>query len=82
MWEQACEVALENDNLYLETSRVPLFETGKIVEKVGGNKMMWGTDGPFADYKWEYEKIVRAARNDSEFEQIIGGTVAGILGIK
>ena len=28
-WELAIEVALENENLYLETSRVPGFETGK-----------------------------------------------------
>lgn len=82
MWEQACEVALENDNLYLETSRVPMFETRKIVEKVGGSKIMWGTDGPFAEYDWEYEKVKRASRNEEEFEQIIGGTIAGLLGIK
>jgi predicted TIM-barrel fold metal-dependent hydrolase len=82
MWEQAIEVALENDNLYLETSRVPLYETRKVVEGLGGSKVMWGTDGPFADYQWEYEKIQRAARTDAEFEQIIGGTIAGLLGIK
>jgi len=81
-WELATEVAQENDNLFLETSRVPLFETKKVVEKLGGTKVMWGTDGPFADYEWEYMKIERAARNPAEFEQIIGGTIAGILGIK
>ncbi len=82
MWEQATEVAKENDNLYLETSRIPLFEARKILEKVGGSKVMWGTDGPFADYAWEFEKVKRASRSETEFEQVIGGTIAGILGIK
>lgn len=80
-WELAIEVAKENDNLYLETSRVPLFETRKVLEGIGGGKVMWGTDGPFADYAWEFEKVQRAARDEKEFEQVIGGTIAGLLGI-
>ncbi len=80
-WELACEVANENDNIYLETSRVPPFETGKVLEKTSASKMMWGTDGPFADYEAEFQKIQRIARNDKEFEQIIGGTIAGLLNI-
>ncbi|MDR2738334.1 MAG: amidohydrolase family protein [Treponema sp.] len=80
-WELACELAMENKNLYLETSRVPPFETQKVLQKTSAEKMMWGTDGPFADYEAEYRKIERAARNDKEFEQIIGGTISGLLGI-
>jgi predicted TIM-barrel fold metal-dependent hydrolase len=81
-WELACEVANENENVFLETSRVPPFETAKVLEKTSAQKMMWGTDGPFADYEAEYRKIERAARNDKEFEQIIGLTIAGLLGIE
>ena len=51
-WELAIEVAMENDNLYLETSRVPGFETSKVIQKLGGDKVIWGTDGPFCDYEW------------------------------
>ncbi len=81
-WELACEVANENDNIFLETSRVPPFETGKVLEKTSAAKMMWGTDGPFADYEAEFQKIQRIARNDKEFEQIIGGTIADLLHIR
>lgn len=81
-WELACEVAKENDNLFLETSRVPPFETAKVLEKTSAQKMIWGTDGPFADYEAEYHKIERIAHNDGEFEQIIGGTITGLLEIK
>jgi predicted TIM-barrel fold metal-dependent hydrolase len=80
-WELACEVANENSNIYLETSRVPPFETQKVLQKTSAEKMMWGTDGPFADYEAEYHKIERISRSDKEFEQIIGGTIANLLEI-
>lgn len=80
-WELAAELATENANLYLETSRIPLFECKKIYQKVGASKMMWGTDGPFADYQWEYEKIKRTAANEKDFDQIMGGTIASLLKI-
>jgi predicted TIM-barrel fold metal-dependent hydrolase len=80
-WELAAEIANENDNVYLETSRVPPFETAKVLEKTSAEKMMWGTDGPFADYEAEYRKIERVSHNDRKFEQIIGGTISGLLGI-
>lgn len=81
-WELAIELAQENDNLYLETSRVQGFETEKIVHALGGSKVIWGTDGPFADYEWEYKKIERYSKDSNEFDQIMGGTIAGLLGIK
>jgi predicted TIM-barrel fold metal-dependent hydrolase len=81
-WELACEVACENENLYLETSRVPPYELSTILKKASAKKMMWGTDGPFTDYAEDYRKIEHIARNDQEFEQLIGGTIAGLLGIE
>lgn len=80
-WELAMEVAEENENLYLETSRVPLFETRKIISALGGSKVMWGTDGPFADYAWEFDKVRKACSSDEQFDQVSGGTIAGLLNI-
>lgn len=74
-WELAIEVTLENDNLYLETSRVPGFETSKIMSKVGAEKVIWGTDGPFCDYELEYKKIERYAKNQNDFDKIMGGNI-------
>lgn len=78
-WELAIEVAMENDNLYLETSRVPGFETNKIIQKLGGDKVIWGTDGPFCDYEWEFNKIKRYANGEKEFDKIMGGTILSLL---
>lgn len=81
-WELAAEVSMENENLYMDTSRVPVFETGQILKHSSADKMIWGTDGPFADYSSEYAKIEKIARNEAEFEKIIGGNIAGLLGIE
>ena len=78
-WELAIELAMENDNLYLETSRVPGFETSKIIEKLGAEKVIWGTDGPFCDYEWEYKKIERYAKTEHDFDMIMGGNIANLL---
>ena len=78
-WELAIELAMENDNLYLETSRVPGFETSKIIKKLGVEKVIWGTDGPFCDYEWEYKKIERYAKTEHDFDMIMGGNIANLL---
>ncbi len=78
-WELAIELALESDNLYLETSRVPAFETGKIITKLGGDKVIWGTDGPFCDYEMEFKKIEKFAKDETEFDKIMGGTILSLL---
>ena len=81
-WELAIEVAKENENLYLETSRVPGFETSKIIEKLGASKVIWGTDGPFCDYEFEFNKIKRYAASEHDFDMMMGGNIASLLGIK
>ena len=81
-WELAIEVAQENENPYLETSRVPGFETSKIIEKLGGTKVIWGTDGPFCDYEWEFNKIKRYAASEYDFDLMMGGNIGALLNIK
>lgn len=78
-WELAIELAQENDNLYLETSRVPGFETSKVIDKLGAEKVIWGTDGPFCDYEWEFRKIQRYAKTEHDFDMIMGGNIANLL---
>ena len=81
LWEEAIEVAQEHDNLFLDTSRVPLFETRKVITTLGGSKVMWGTDGPFADYAWEFDKIRQASPTEHDFELVAGGTATALLNL-
>ena len=60
---------------------MPLFETRKIISALGGSKVMWGTDGPFADYAWEFDKVRKACSSDEQFDQVTGGTIAGLLNL-
>lgn len=80
-WELAAELACENENLYLDTSRIPAYETAGLLRLAGADKLIWGTDNPCADVAWEYKKIEHIARTDEEFEKIIGGNISRILGI-
>ncbi len=45
----------------------------------GGDKVIWGTDSPFCDYEWEFNKIRRYAENEKEFDKIMGGTIMSLL---
>lgn len=79
--EQAIEMSRSLPNLYLETSRAPIFEIAKAVKELGPEKVIWGTDSPFVDYEWEFKKMVRAADSQEGYEWIVGGNMARILGL-
>lgn len=79
-WEQAIEIALENDNLFLETSRVPVYETERILEKAGTKKVIWGSDSPYCDPEQEICKIKRRLREE-ETKAVLGENLKQILGM-
>jgi len=79
--DQAIEVAREVPNVYLETARVPMFEVTHSVRELGPEKVVWGTDSPFVDYEFEYDKMERAASSSDAHQMLVGGTLAGLLGI-
>lgn len=80
-WEQAIEVALEADNLFLEPSRVPYFETGRILARLGADKVIWGTDMPYCDYGTECKKI-RHYLDEDGTARVMGGNLAALLGLE
>jgi uncharacterized protein len=77
--DQAIEFAREFSNLYLETSRAPIFEIQTAVRAVGAEKVIWGTDSPFVDYEWEFKKMERATKDQKGYAQIVGGNLERIL---
>jgi predicted TIM-barrel fold metal-dependent hydrolase len=79
--EQAIAYAKEFPNLYLETSRAPIFEITTAVRELGPDKVIWGTDSPFVDYEWEFKKMVRCSADRAVYERVVGGNIAGILDI-
>ena len=79
--DQAIAYAKECPNLYLETSRAPIFEIATAVRELGPGKVIWGTDSPFVDYDWEFKKMERCTKDRAVYDLVVGGTMAEILGI-
>lgn len=79
--DQAIAFARQYPNLYLETSRAPIFEIQTAVRELGPDKVIWGTDSPFVDYEWEFRKMERATDDPEGYAKIVGGNIARLLGI-
>lgn len=77
--DQAIGFARQYPNLYLETSRAPIFEIQTAVRELGADKVIWGTDSPFVDYEWEFKKMERADDTPEGYAKIVGGNIARIL---
>ncbi len=77
--EQAISFAKQYPNLYLETSRAPIFEIQTAVKELGPHKVIWGTDSPFVDYEWEFKKMERATLDKAGYSEIVGGNIARLL---
>ncbi len=77
--DQAIGYAKELPNLYLETSRAPIFEIATAVRELGPGRVIWGTDSPFVDYEWEFKKMERCSFDRAVYDLVVGGTMAEIL---
>lgn len=77
--DQATRFAIQYPNLYLETSRAPVFEIQTAVREAGADKVIWGTDSPFVDYTFEFQKMSRATDHTDAYNKIVGGNIARIL---
>lgn len=77
--DQAISFARQFPNLYLETSRAPIFEIQTAVRELGADKVIWGTDSPFVDYEWEFKKMERATDDRIGYAKIVGGNIARLL---
>ena len=51
------------------------------VERLGPEKVIWGTDSPFVDYEWEFRKMERATADAVGYDLIMGGNIARLLGL-
>jgi predicted TIM-barrel fold metal-dependent hydrolase len=79
-WE--CDLAIEmsgkHKNLYLDTSRAPIFEIMQAVREIGPEKVIWGTDSPFVDYELEFTKMSRI-KDSAAYELVVGGNITRLL---
>jgi uncharacterized protein len=78
--DDAIAAAERQPNLYLETSAMPY--PGKIaeaVERVGAERVVFGSDGPGCNPRLEVEKIRMLGLGRDAEERILGGNAARLL---
>lgn len=79
-WEAdlAIQMSARYSNLYLDTSRAPIFEIMQAIREIGAEKVIWGTDSPFVDYQLEFGKMARI-ENPADYALVVGGNISRLL---
>lgn len=77
-WE-AVELALDNDNVYLETSVGAFMAIRKAVNTLGAGKILYGSEGPSHHQKVEIEKIRLLGLPSSDEERIFSKNILELI---
>lgn len=80
--EEAIEQAVRHPNLYLDTSAMPYPQwIVTAVERVGPERILFGSDGPGCNPALELNKVLRLNLSDDAEAKILGGNAAELLGL-
>ena len=82
--DEYISIVKQYDNLYLETSTMNRFyrAVDYMVNKVGDEKVIFGSDGPFHSIIAEFGSIVYARVSEKQKENILYYNIAKLLGIE
>jgi len=76
------EVAKKYDNVYLETSGMPMHtKILEAVRTVGVDRVLYGSDMPFGHPAYELEKVRVAGLRDDELEAVLGLNAKALFNI-
>jgi predicted TIM-barrel fold metal-dependent hydrolase len=78
---QALRVAKRCSNLFLETSVTDATDVRAMVETLGPERVIMGTDTPFGFHDMEMAKIARAVEDPEARRLIMGENILGLLRI-
>ena len=70
----------QRDNVYADTALASPQEMRHFLEHYGPHKLLFGSDYPFGQPAGELRKIERLDLDPADFEQVVAGTVLGLLG--
>jgi hypothetical protein len=84
VWEEVRE-QLAGTGVYLDTAftlgHLPATDFVDLVRRHGPERVVFGSDAPWADLGAEVEKVAAAGLDDDELAAVFAGTAAGLLGI-
>jgi predicted TIM-barrel fold metal-dependent hydrolase len=79
---EALDVAEQFPNIILETSAMPYPEKIRTaVERIGAERVVFGSDGPVSSPALERQKVVIAALGEEAAALVMGGNAAALLGL-
>jgi predicted TIM-barrel fold metal-dependent hydrolase len=80
--DEALDVAEQFPNIILETSAMPYPEKIRTaVERIGAERVVFGSDGPVSSPALERQKVVIAALGEEAAALVMGGNAAALLGL-
>jgi len=80
-WRQAIHAARRHPNIILSAcTSAPMSGLRRMVEEVGAERMVWGSDYPFGDaFEYLLDKVLTLDVSDEEKESILSGTMLRLL---
>jgi uncharacterized protein len=78
---EAIIVAERQPHVYLETSATLLADVRRAYARLGGRKILMGSEWPGSDFDLERLKIAKAVPDDTDRALIEGGNMARVLGM-
>ena len=80
--EAALNVAERRDNVLVDTSEIPFPEmVRKAVDRLGAEKVLWGTDAPCCSIEHEIKKVELAGLTESQQQLLFAENYARLMGI-
>ena len=82
-YADACDLARKHENVYLDTatSQVNYGQVASMVDRIGPDKILFGSDTPFLDPAPQVAKVVFARISDGDKRQILGGNAERVFGL-
>jgi predicted TIM-barrel fold metal-dependent hydrolase len=69
------------DNVYFDTALAGSDTTMKFIDKVGHERILFGSDIPFGTMKWELEKVLSLPIGDDKKELILSKNLRRLIGL-
>ena len=79
IWTDAIKAAKKSENIFLDTTGQAPMAIEKAIKEIGAERILFGTDAPWAFHILEVMKIKMLKANQNEKELILGKNIARIL---
>jgi len=71
----------ERENVYFDTALASTDTMTKFIEKVGHERILFGSDIPFGTMKWELEKVLSLPIGDDKKKRILSTNLKKLIGL-